>query len=76
MAGFEIATASADDVARIMDWAKDEGWNPANTDRFAFHAIDPAGGDADLRHAPGPPIEVWSRVAAIKGLGRSRNLPA
>ena len=40
--GFEIATASADDVARIMDWAKDEGWNPANTDRFAFHAIDPA----------------------------------
>lgn len=41
MAGFEIATASADDVARIMDWAKDEGWNPARTDRFAFHAIDP-----------------------------------
>ena len=40
--GFEIATASADDVARIMDWAKDEGWNPANTDRFAFQAMDPA----------------------------------
>jgi len=39
---FEIATASADDVARIMDWAKDEGWNPANTDRFAFQAMDPA----------------------------------
>jgi len=39
--GFEIATASADDVVRIMGWAKDEGWNPANTDRVAFHAMDP-----------------------------------
>jgi hypothetical protein len=39
--GFEIATASADDVVRIVGWAADEGWNPGNTDRFAFHAIDP-----------------------------------
>ena len=38
---FEIATASADDVRRIMGWAKDEGWNPANTDWVAFHAVDP-----------------------------------
>jgi hypothetical protein len=38
---FEIATASADDVVRVMDWANDEGWNPAITDRFAFHAMDP-----------------------------------
>jgi hypothetical protein len=38
---FEIATASADDVLRIMGWAKDEGWNPANTDWIAFHAVDP-----------------------------------
>ena len=37
----EIATASVDDVARVMAWATDEGWNPANTDRFAFHAVDP-----------------------------------
>jgi Acetyltransferase (GNAT) domain len=37
---FEIATASADDVLRIMGWAKDEGWNPANTDWMAFHAVD------------------------------------
>src|SRR6266436_45019 len=41
MSGFEIATASADDVRLIMDWAKDEGWNPANTDSVAFHAMDP-----------------------------------
>jgi len=39
--GFEIATASADDVRRIMGWAKDEGWNPANTDWVAFHGVDP-----------------------------------
>ena len=38
---FEIATASADDVQRIMGWARDEGWNPANTDWVAFHAVDP-----------------------------------
>jgi hypothetical protein len=38
---FEIATASADDVLRIIGWAKDEGWNPANTDWVAFHAVDP-----------------------------------
>ncbi|MFI5030402.1 MAG: GNAT family N-acetyltransferase [Reyranellales bacterium] len=38
---FEIATASADDVRRIMGWAKAEGWNPANTDWVAFHAVDP-----------------------------------
>jgi len=37
---FEIATASADDVRRIMGWARDEGWNPANTDWVAFHAVD------------------------------------
>ena len=24
-----------------MEWANDEGWNPANTDRLAFHAMDP-----------------------------------
>jgi hypothetical protein len=39
--GFEIATASAEDVVRIVGWAADEGWNPGKTDRFAFHAIDP-----------------------------------
>ena len=43
MAGFEIATASADDVRLISDWAKDEGWNPGRTDCWAFHAMDPCG---------------------------------
>ncbi len=43
MAGFEIATASADDVRMIIGWARDEGWNPADTDRWAFQAADPCG---------------------------------
>lgn len=41
MATFEIGVASADDVARMADWAGDEGWNPGNTDALAFHAADP-----------------------------------
>ncbi len=41
MSNFEIATASADDVLRVMEWARDEGWNPANTDWVAFQAVDP-----------------------------------
>src|SRR5260221_3780415 len=40
MAAFEIATASTNDVRLIMSWANDEGWNPANTDSIAFHAMD------------------------------------
>lgn len=43
MAGFEIATASANDVRQICDWAKDEGWSPGRTDHWAFHAADPTG---------------------------------
>jgi len=43
MAGFEIATASANDVRQICDWAKEEGWSPGRTDHWAFHAADPTG---------------------------------
>jgi len=38
---FEINVAGADDVARMAEWAADEGWNPGNTDALAFHAADP-----------------------------------
>ena len=41
MTTFEIGVASAADVARMADWAGDEGWNPGNTDALAFHAADP-----------------------------------
>jgi hypothetical protein len=40
---FEITVASADDIQRMAGWAADEGWNPGNTDAYAFFATDPAG---------------------------------
>ena len=40
--GFEIATASAEDVVRIVGWADDEGWNPGNTDRLPSSPSIPA----------------------------------
>jgi hypothetical protein len=43
MAGFEIATASTDDVRTICGWAADEGWSPGRTDHWAFLAADPSG---------------------------------
>jgi len=38
---FEITVASVDDVQRMARWAADEGWNPGNTDAYAFHTTDP-----------------------------------
>ena len=38
---FEITVGSADDAQRMARWAADEGWNPGNTDIYAFFAADP-----------------------------------
>ena len=35
--------ATRDEVAPILDWAADEGWNPGLDDAAACHAADPAG---------------------------------
>ncbi|MFJ7265244.1 GNAT family N-acetyltransferase [Streptomyces sp. NPDC099050] len=43
LAGFEINGASVADMALIRDWADEEGWNPGDSDRFAFAAADPGG---------------------------------
>ncbi len=64
---FEIATASADDVLRVMDWAKDEGWNPANTDWMAFHAVDP--GAFLIGRLDGEPVVSISVTRYGTGLG-------
>jgi hypothetical protein len=64
---FEIATASADDVVRVMAWANDEGWNPANTDRFAFHAMDP--GAFLMGRLDGEPVACISVVRYGAGFG-------
>lgn len=41
--GFEVGTASVDDVALIAEWAAAEGWNPGGTDAQAFLVADPGG---------------------------------
>jgi len=64
---FEIATASAYDVVRVMEWANDEGWNPANTDRFAFHAMDP--GAFLMGRLDGEPVSCISVVRYGAGFG-------
>ncbi|MEU3903479.1 GNAT family N-acetyltransferase [Streptomyces goshikiensis] len=43
MTGFEITGASAADMEMIRAWADEEGWNPGDTDRFAFAVADPEG---------------------------------
>ncbi|WP_030295571.1 GNAT family N-acetyltransferase [Streptomyces katrae] len=43
MTGFEITGASAADMEMIRTWADGEGWNPGDSDRFAFAVADPAG---------------------------------
>ncbi|HYD04518.1 MAG TPA: GNAT family N-acetyltransferase [Reyranella sp.] len=67
MANFEIATASVEDVVRIISWARDEGWNPANTDRFAFHAADPGG--FLMGRLDGEPVTCISVVRYGAGFG-------
>jgi hypothetical protein len=64
---FEVATASADDVVRVMEWANDEGWNPASTDRFAFHAMDP--GAFLMGRLDGEPVTCISVVRYGAGFG-------
>lgn len=36
-------TARAEEIAAILDWAAEEGWNPGLDDAPAFHAADPEG---------------------------------
>lgn len=43
MTGFEITGASAADMELIRTWADEEGWNPGDSDRFAFAVADPSG---------------------------------
>ncbi|OKK17427.1 GCN5 family acetyltransferase [Streptomyces sp. CB00455] len=43
MTGSEITVAGAADLEMIRDWADEEGWNPGDSDRFAFAVADPGG---------------------------------
>lgn len=64
---FWIDTASADDVARMAEWAADEGWNPGNTDALAFHAADP--GAFLIGRLDGRPVACISVVRYGAALG-------
>lgn len=39
----EIRVATLDEVAKMIDWAAAEGWNPGVSDAAAFHAADGGG---------------------------------
>jgi hypothetical protein len=64
---FAISVASADDVQRMARWAGDEGWNPGNTDAYAFFAADP--GAFLIGHLDGEPQVCISVVKYGADLG-------
>ncbi|MER5928814.1 GNAT family N-acetyltransferase [Streptomyces sp. NPDC002054] len=67
MTGFEIAGASAADMALFRDWSDDEGWNPGDTDRFAFAVADPEG--FLVGRLDGEPVACISAVRYGAGFG-------
>lgn len=67
MTGFEINGASAADMALIRDWADEEGWNPGDSDRFAFAVADPTG--FLVGRLGGEPVACISAVRYGEGFG-------
>ena len=55
-----IRTMTADDLALVLDWAAQEGWNPGLDDADAFLAADPAG--FFVKEADGEPVAAISVV--------------
>ncbi|MBM7439413.1 GNAT family N-acetyltransferase [Streptomyces sp. HB132] len=43
MAEYEITTAGIREMARFLEWAAEEQWNPGKMDHLPFHAADPRG---------------------------------
>ncbi|MFE3997114.1 GNAT family N-acetyltransferase [Streptomyces goshikiensis] len=67
MTGFEITGASAADMEMIRAWADEEGWNPGDTDRFAFAVADPEG--FLVGRLDGEPVACVSAVRYGAGFG-------
>ncbi|MEU6865735.1 GNAT family N-acetyltransferase [Streptomyces sp. NPDC046876] len=67
MTGFEIGGASAADMELIRTWADEEGWNPGDSDRFAFAVADPAG--FLVGRIDGEPVACISAVRYGSGFG-------
>ncbi|MCJ0875712.1 GNAT family N-acetyltransferase [Streptomyces sp. AP-93] len=67
LTGFEINDASAADMALFRDWADEEGWNPGDSDRFAFAVADPGG--FLIGRLRGKPVACISAVRYGAGFG-------
>ncbi|MEV6950500.1 GNAT family N-acetyltransferase [Streptomyces sp. NPDC051183] len=67
MTGFEITGASAADMGLFRAWADEEGWNPGDSDRFAFMVADPAG--FLVGRVDGEPVACISAVRYGAGFG-------
>ncbi|MGW0698494.1 GNAT family N-acetyltransferase [Streptomyces sp. NPDC002867] len=67
MAEFEIRNASALDIALMRDWADEEGWNPGDSDLWAFTVADPHG--FLVGHLDGEPVGCISAVRYGSGFG-------
>ncbi|MFC9816251.1 GNAT family N-acetyltransferase [Streptomyces virginiae] len=67
MTGFEITGASAADMEMIRGWADEEGWNPGDSDRFAFAVADPGG--FLVGRLDGEPVACISAVRYGAGFG-------
>ncbi|KPI33879.1 GCN5-related N-acetyltransferase [Actinobacteria bacterium OV450] len=67
MTVFEITGASIADMELIRTWADEEGWNPGDSDRFAFAVADPAG--FLVGRLDGEPVACVSAVRYGSGFG-------
>ncbi|NXY94200.1 GNAT family N-acetyltransferase [Streptomyces sp. BR123] len=67
MTGFEITGASAADMELMRAWADAEGWNPGDSDRFAFAVADPGG--FLIGRVAGEPAACISAVRYGSGFG-------
>ncbi|MFD0265525.1 GNAT family N-acetyltransferase [Streptomyces sp. NPDC127106] len=67
MTGFEITGASAADMDLMRTWADAEGWNPGESDRFAFAVADPGG--FLIGRVDGEPAACISAVRYGSGFG-------
>ncbi|MEU3467400.1 GNAT family N-acetyltransferase [Streptomyces sp. NPDC006687] len=67
MTRFEITGASAADMAMMRTWADEEGWNPGDSDRFAFAVADPEG--FLVGRLDGEPVACISAVRYGSGFG-------